>query len=131
MQTPQNVTFPWKTVRRKIDCWLSSEEKDAFLKTWKSSVISSKCLQRQTLEIVEDFACEAHNLGHIQTFRILSVFIVLVYPCFFFFFFFFDFWMFFLVSFFHVFLSFFHFLDSHKRKNRRNAPVVKNDDFPL
>ena len=81
-------------------------------KTWKSSRISSKIQhQRQTLEIVEDFACEAKNLRNLRKFRIFSFFYFLHFLHFSFF------------SFLFIFQS--SEQTPKPRKNRRTVPVVK------
>ena len=85
-----------------MGCWFSSGKRHIpkqimdIVEDFVEKKLQPQC---QTLEIVEDFACEDKNIGHLQRFRFVKLFL------FFFFFFFLCCFSFFFSCFFFFFFS--------------------------
>ena len=130
----------------KFGCWFSSGKRShSESKSWE--IVVDFVQKQQTLEIVEDFACEANNLGNHRIFRIFHVSCSYHFFHVFQFFFFCSFYSFFMFPFFHfVYFPYLHFLfcccfyffvllfflcssRRQNRKNRRQVLIVKMTTF--
>ena len=104
-------------------------EKDTFRQQNHGMVEKRSQQQRQTLEIVWDFAREGKNLGHLKIcriFHLLLVFLSRNTSCF-------SFLLFFILLFFFFSSSFFSVVRAHAKNENKSTrrSNCKNDGFPV